>query len=434
MSKVEFIQNALIPDFFHKNEMQFKKLKNFPFIKNNKGESIVPVNMYLSSHLNSNASENTIKRVVFCLKILVDYCESQNLKLSDFLEDDLISLSRQLQIEKDDNGSVRNNTTVNNIIYQIIRFLDFFGKMFLNDENYLKNVLNVEEKSVSMKGQIKNVKKHKAMVLNAEKTTRNPINIQDIDLIYQNIDKLYVSRFAQERTKVLLKLLEHTGARLGELSLIEINDITNAINNEKGLLQLSTLKRRRESSRFVPVDKEILNQINTFIKIYRSKIIRNTIKNNDKGFLFISEHTGEKINSSSLSNDFTRLRGSLNITSQLCAHMFRHRFITNIFINLIKQYDLENKDSFRSALLDINTLKAHVRQLTGHKDVNSLDTYLHLAKSELANMPEILKKLDEQRDVDAIEAQERYLLNELKVGTISTEEYINKLEILKNDR
>lgn len=432
MSKVEFVKDALIPDFFHNNEIHFKKLKRFPFIKNNKGEPIVPINMYLSSHLNTNASENTLKRVVFCLKLLIDYCEKNNLKLKDFLDDDLINFSKQLQTEKDNKGSVRNNTTVNNIIYQIIRFFDFFGKMFLNDENYVKNVLNVEEKAVSTKGQIKSVKKHKAMVLNDEKTTRNPINLQDIDVIYQNIDKLYVSRFSQERTKVLLILLEHTGARLGELSLIKINDITNAIQNEKGLLQMTTLKRRKETSRFVPINKEILNQINTFIKIYRSKIIRNTVKVNDQGFLFINEHTGEKINSNSLSNDFGRLRKTLNIDSQLCAHMFRHRFITNIFINLIKQYDLENKDSFRSALLDVNTLKAHVRQLTGHKDVNSLDTYLHLAKSELANMPEILKKLDEQRDTELKEAQERYLLNELKVGTITTEEYINKLEGLRN--
>lgn len=207
MSKVEFIKDALIPDFFHNNEIKFKKLKSFPFIKNNKGEPIVPINMYLSSHLNTNASENTLKRVVFCLKLLVDYCEKNNLKLKDFLEDDLINLSKQLQTEKDNKGSIRNNTTVNNIIYQIIRFFDFFGKMFLNDENYVKSVLNVEEKAVSTKGQIKSVKKHKAMVLNAEKTTRNPINLQDIDVIYQNIDKLYVSRFSQERTKVLLKLL-----------------------------------------------------------------------------------------------------------------------------------------------------------------------------------------------------------------------------------
>lgn len=80
--------------------------------------------------------------------------------------------------------------------------------------------------------------------------------------------------------------------------------------------------------------------------------------------------------------------------------MFRHRYITNIFINLIKQYDLEHKDGFRNALLDVNTLKAHVQQLTGHKDLSSLDTYLHLAKSELANMPEILKKLEAQRNDD----------------------------------
>ena len=112
--------------------------------------------------------------------------------------------------------------------------------------------------------------------------------------------------------------------------------------------------------------------------------------------------------------------------------MFRHRYITNIFINLIKQYDLEHKDGFRNALLDINTLKAHVQQLTGHKDVNSLDTYLHLAKSELANMPEILKKLETQRMDDTKEAQERYLFNELKSGSISAEEYVFEMEKLKH--
>ncbi|MBC7475328.1 MAG: site-specific integrase [Candidatus Sericytochromatia bacterium] len=431
MSKIDFLPTVSIPDYFHKNEMNFKVLKNFPFMKDKNGNPVTPVNMYLSSHLNTNLSANTIKRTVFCLKILIDYCEIQKLKLSNFLEDDLLNLSKSLQVEKDANGAVRNNTTVNNIIYQIIKFFDFFGKTFLNDDDYVKNVLNVEDRTVSSKGQIKNVKKHKAMVLNAEKTTRNPINLQDIDLIYQNIDKLYVSKFAQERTKVLIKLLEHTGARLGEIALIQISDITDAINSPKGLLRLATLKRRRESSRFVPVDKQILNQINSFIKIYRNKIIRKTVKDKDLNFLFISEHSGEKINSSSLSNDFTRLRSMLKIKSSLCAHMFRHRFITNIFINLIKQYDFDNKDSFRNALLDVNTLKAHVQQLTGHKDINSLDTYLHLAKSELANMPEILKKLDEQRDIESREALERYLLNELKSGNISTEQYIQDLEKLK---
>lgn len=67
-----------------------------------------------------------------------------------------------------------------------------------------------------------------------------------------------------------------------------------------------------------PVDKSILSQINTFIKIYRNKIIKQTVKNKDLGYLLINEQTGEKINSSSLSNDFNRLKRELGITSELC--------------------------------------------------------------------------------------------------------------------
>lgn len=432
MSKVDILHTTILPEFFHKNEVHYKEFKNFPYVKNNKGEPITPINMYLTSFLNTNLSESSIKRVAFSLKKLIDYCENNQLKLNNFFEDDLVNFSKFLQNEKDEKGLARNSTTVNNILHQVIKFFEFFGSTFLNEDDYAKKMLNVVSFSVTKNGREKTIVKHKSMSLNAEKVTRNPISVESIDFIYQNLDKLYVSKFAQERTKVLLKLLEHTGARIGEIALIRIKDIVNALESEKGLLQLTTFKRRRESTRVVPVDKMILNQINTFMKIYRSKIIKKTTKDKDLGYLFLNEQTGLKINSSSLSNDFNRLKRELGISTELCAHMFRHRYITNIFINLIKQYDLEHKDGFRNALLDVNTLKAHVKQLTGHKDVNSLDTYLHLAKSELANMPEILRKLENQRNEDTKEAQERYLFNELKSGAISSEEYVSKIELLKN--
>lgn len=65
-------------------------------------------------------------------------------------------------------------------------------------------------------------------------------------------------------------------------------------------------------------------------------------------------------------------------------------------------------------------------------NIGSLDTYIHLAKSELANMPEILKGLEDQRNNEAIEFQERQLLNQLKSGDILSEEYISRIEELKN--
>lgn len=47
-------------------------------------------------------------------------------------------------------------------------------------------------------------------------------------------------------------------------------------------------------------------------------------------------------------------------------------------------------------------------------------------------MPEILKGLEYQRNNEAIEFQERQLLNQLKSGDISSDEYISRIEELKN--
>jgi len=426
MSNTIILKEANIPDFYNNGTLTLKNMKDFPFVINSEGAPVTPINMYLTSHLNTNKSPSTIKRNAHCLSMLVQYCETNKKSLSNFDDNDLVKISYDLK--KENNGVIRNNTTVNNILSSIISFYDFFGSMFLNNDNYIKDILNVDD--VLKNGKI--TRKHRALLPNADKTTKSPIYKNDIDLIYRNIDKLYSTKFGQERTKTLLMLLEHTGARIGELSLLKTSDIVEALNTEKGILKLTTLKKRKASERFVPVSKDILKQVNMFIKIHRGKLIRKKLKSKDEGFLFVSEKTGLKINANSLGNDFNKITKELNLENKICAHMFRHRFITNIFINLIKQYDVENKQGIRNALLDLNTLKAHVQELTGHKNIGSLDTYIHLAKSELANMPEILKGLEDQRNNEAIEFQERQLLNQLKSGDISSDEYILRIEELKN--
>lgn len=99
--------------------------------------------------------------------------------------------------------------------------------------------------------------------------------------------------------------------------------------------------------------------------------------------LLISEKKGNPIVAATISNEIAKLSKIAVIEEKICAHMFRHRFITNFFIKLIKQYDWENKDEFKNALLDINSLKVHIQQVTGHKNVESLNSYIDLAKAEL---------------------------------------------------
>jgi hypothetical protein len=110
--------------------------------------------------------------------------------------------------------------------------------------------------------------------------------------------------------------------------------------------------------------------------------------------------------------------------------MFRHRFITNLFIQLIKQYDIQNKDQFRNSLMDLENLKVYIQQATGHKNVNSLDNYIDIAKSELTNMDKVVDNLLDVRDNESIEKEKQRLLTMLKNKEITTAEYIKQLESL----
>ncbi len=194
---------------------------------------------------------------------------------------------------------------------------------------------------------------------------------------------------------------------------------------------MRTLKRRGGlvEYRYIPVNKADFNEILTYIKIYRSKVIKNTIgKSNDEGFLLVNENTGKAILSITITNEINKIRKAAQIEENVCAHMFRHRFITNLFIQLIKQYDIQNKDQFRNSLMDLENLKVYIQQATGHKDVKSLDNYIDIAKSELTNMDKVKESIGQNSHKEANEKEKQRLLLMLKNKDISTIEYIEQME------
>lgn len=90
--------------------------------------------------------------------------------------------------------------------------------------------------------------------------------------------------------------------------------------------------------------------------------------------------------------------------------MFRHRFITKQFVNLIKQYNYENQDQFRKALLDTNTLKQKIQQMTGHQNLNSLDVYIDLAFNEIFNTKVVLDKVAVANAYETFDSQLKLLI------------------------
>ena len=120
------------------------------------------------------------------------------------------------------------------------------------------------------------------------------------------------------------------------------------------------------------------------------------------------------------------LKNIAGIEEQSCAHMFKHRFITKQFVNLIKQYNYENQDQFRKALLDTNTLKQKIQQMTGHQNLKSLDVYIDLAFNELFNTKTVLDKVAVANAYDSFDSQLKLLTMELLNGHISPLEFEQK--------
>ncbi len=80
--------------------------------------------------------------------------------------------------------------------------------------------------------------------------------------------------------------------------------------------------------------------------------------------------------------------------------------------------------------MDLENLKVYIQQARGHKNVNPLDNYIDIAKSELTNMNKVVDNLLEVRDIESIEKEKQRLLTILKNKEISTTEDIKQIEKL----
>lgn len=382
-SNVKTLTNVELPLYFNK-EIIYKTWEKFPYVRMN-GIFSIPLNSFLQSSSIISLKYNSIVKIAYSLSHLVSYCENKKLNLNDFNEDSFIELSKKIS-----NSGISNNST-NYILKNILYFFEFYGEEFLQEPNYIIKMFNAQININSRNSE--EYFYHPCFLPKSELKVRNPINVENIEKIYEQIDNLYVGKFAQKRTRVIIKLLEITGARVSEIANIKVLDIEKALL-DKNLLKVKTLKRKQNEYRYIPVSKDKLSEIVTYIKIFRNKVIKSTIgTDKDHGYLLVNEKTGKPLTSNTISNDMIRLRDLAGIEQQTCAHMFRHRFITNMFIKLIEQYDLDNQDSFRNALMDLETLKVHIKEISGHKNIASLDHYIHLAKSELTNMDKIIKTL-----------------------------------------
>lgn len=217
---------------------------------------------------------------------------------------------------------------------------------------------------------------------------RLPIATSNIERMRKAVSQVSTTSHQRFRRHVTLKLLEITGARRGEIALIRTESVQRAVEMDQPMLRIPTLKKRGNTVeyRFVPLSRADLAFIRQYVEVHRRSVVRRKLEGQaDHGLLLVNGRTGQPLTPGGVTQEVRKLAQAAGIQEKACPHMFRHRFITKLFVALIEQYHVENADQFRRLLLTSEQFKVKVAEWTGQSSLESVDRYISLAFDEIGN-------------------------------------------------
>lgn len=429
--------------------IETRQFNSIPFVLWPNGAPCVPVNQYVLSLMerpgrngNRNLSTRGSKGGTFgeyASKIshLVRYCYHANLDFIHLTDSNFAEFIDSLRDEKSriyPTSNKRTEPTILGIGRVCLAFLEFVGSVHENPSFVaVGGTIRITMHSFTIKYRNgRTLKKefvhHHSLSLGGRVRSIFPISDENIKRLKDAIDSNPKSRFIDFRRKMMLLLLEHTGARRGEISRIRVTDILNALAMDDPMLRLETWKQGVSSERRIPIHKMILSELEKFVDFIRRKMVRGKT---DDGFLFISQTLAKGISPDTITSEISFLKRAAGIKEKISPHMFRHAFITNKFVQLIKQHELENPDQFRQSLLSSQNFITEVMMWTGHKSAEAVERYIHLAFKKAANYAATVSSVHLASAMQLFDSKQRELLSRLKAG-LSIEEY--EIELLELQR
>ena len=373
---------------------------------------------------------------------LIRYAHKTNTDFSYFNDGHFSEFIREMRAEgssENPNVRARSEATLLEIGRVCIDFLQFVGRLH-GDPQFVApgGTIRVEEKQQITTGRngqaVKNIylHHHSLPVTGRRKHSRNPITEEDIQKLRNSVNSISSSRNVQLRRNLMLSLYEHTGARRGEIGELRVEDVKNALRLKKPMLRMITLKNGMQEERYIPISRAVLTEANKYIQMARAKSMRKYGRK-DHGFLFVQELTGIPLRSETFSKEIGLLRKHADIEHQVCGHMFRHAFITNLFVLLIKRHRFKNQDDFRNAFLNTAHFMADVMMWTGHRSAASVERYINLAFARLDGYEETSSTVHIIRVNRTYDRAEEALLKQLQDG-LDAAEYVMRLQELKRQR
>lgn len=430
-------------------KIETRTFASVPFVTWPNGAPCVPVNQYILSMMERpgrNGNRNLSTRgskggtfgeyaskishlVRYCYHVNIDFIHLTDSKFTEFIDSLRDERSPVYPTEKK-----RTEPTILGIGRVCLAFLEFVGRLHEHPSFVaIGGTIRITMHAFTIKSRNgRTLKKefvhHHSLSLGGRTRSIFPISDRNIKSLKDAVDSHPKSRFVDSRRKIMLLLLEHTGARRGEISRILVKDILEALELDEPMLRLETWKQGVSSQRLIPIHKMILNDIKKHIDFARRKVVKGKV---DDGFLFISQTFAKGISPDTITSEISALKKDAGIKEKISPHMFRHAFITNKFVQLIKQHEIQNPDQFRQSLLSSKTFIIEVMMWTGHKSAESVERYIHLAFKKVANYAATVSSVHLASAMQLFDQKQRELLSRLKTD-FSIEEY--EVELLELQR
>jgi len=366
---------------------------------------------------------------------LIRFCYNNKTDFIDLTDNQFTFFINGLISERSGVSPERLARTANSVIAigrNCLEFLASVGRTYTDDGFIGSNGrIRAEQKEFNIrqesqpKGKGKLVRKfwhHRAFPTPDAKNKRLPISTDVINRLREAVASVSNSIYLRKRRYVMLKLLEITGGRRIEISELTVESVYQAAKMSEPMLKLITAKKHEEKFRYIPISRHDVIFLLEFIEKNRRRIIRTTCGYKlDDGYVLVSETTGKKLQPNTITQEISALALAAGIKEKSCPHMFRHRFITKLFVALIEQHEFENADNFRRALLDTESIKQKIQEWTGHTNMSSLDVYINLAFEEVANFQKTYDIIKAQRSIDSFKETLKQLQEELRVGSSPAE-------------
>jgi site-specific recombinase XerD len=415
--------------------------QDIPMLSWPDGRWCLPANVYMLELYHRGLSRKnhggTLLTYAANISHLLRYCHDNKTDLPDLTDNQFAFFMKTLQGERRVKAPEVHARDANSVIAIGRNCLDFLASVgrLHQDDDFIgpKGRIRAEQKEFEIRtegvrnGKGKLIRKywhHRSFPTPDPKNKRLPISSDIVDQLRKSVESASGSIYQRKRRYAMLKLLEVTGGRRSEIAALTVESVYEASRMQEPALKLMTAKKPggREEFRCVPIANHDVAFLVEFVEKNRRRIIRKTCgHDNDGGYVLVSETTGRKLEPNTITQEVAILANAAGVKEKSCPHMFRHRFITKLFVALIEQHKFENEDDFRRALLDTETIKQKIQQWTGHANLSSLDVYINLAFEEAANFKKTYDVVSLRRAVDSFKASVDQVRHEVRNGASPNE-------------